>query len=252
MGHKVQPTIHRMQVIYTWDSKWCAGKNYAKQVEQDIKIREFLFKKFKEAHIDAIGIERGPKEVRITILAAKPGMVIGRGGQGIDDLRKTIERKFLQMSLKAKLNIKEVKSPALSAQVVGQSMVEEIERRIPFRRVMKQAIDRVMKAGAKGVKIAMAGRLNGVEIARREKLAAGTVPLITLRSDVDYAFVEAHTIYGKIGIKIWICHGKVFGRKDKFAESESEEKKPAEKSLGREAGIRPVRRERKIEQKLTK
>ena len=256
MGHKVQPTIHRMQVIYTWDSKWCSIKNYAKQVEQDTRIREFLFKKFKDAHIDAIGIERGPKEVRITILAAKPGIVIGRGGQGIDDLRKMIERKFLQMSLKAKLSIKEVKSPALSAQIVGQSMVEEIERRIPFRRVMKQSIERVMKAGAKGVKIAMAGRLNGVEIARREKLAAGTVPLITLRSDVDYALVEAQTIYGKIGIKVWICHGKVFGRKDKFAELETEEKKSTEKPLGKEAGARPtprpVSKENKIEQKITK
>ena len=125
------------------------------------------------------------------------------------DLRKKIERKFLQMSLKVKLNIREVRSPGLSAQVIAQGMVEEIEKRIPFRRrVMKQTIERVMKAGAKGVKVAMAGRLNGVEIARREKLAAGTVPLLTLRSDVDYAFLEAHTIYGKIGIKVWVCHGK--------------------------------------------
>ena len=251
MGHKVHPTIHRMQVIYTWDSKWYAGKNYAKQVEQDIKIREFLFKKFKDASIDSIGIGRGPKEVTITILAAKPGLIIGRGGQGIDDLRKMIERKFLQMSSKVRLNIKEVRSPALSAQIVAQSIATEIERRIPFRRVMKQTIDRVMKAGAKGVKVAMAGRLNGVEIARREKLAAGTVPLITLRSDVDYALVEAQTIYGKIGIKVWICHGKVFGRKDKFAELETDEKKPVEKSIGKEAGVRPsvrpVRREKKLE-----
>lgn len=243
MGHKVHPTIHRMQVIYTWDSKWYASKNYAKFVEQDVKIRDFLFKKFKEAHIDSIGIERGPKDIVITVLAAKPGFIIGRGGQGIDDLRKMIERKFLQMSFKAKLNIKEVRSPALSAQVVAQSVVSEIERRIPFRRVMKQAIERVMKAGAKGVKIAMAGRLNGVEIARREKLAAGTMPLITLRSDVDYAMVPAQTLYGKIGVKVWICHGKVFGRKDKFAELlESEEKKPTEKPLSREAGVKPAPR----------
>lgn len=230
MGHKVHPKIHRMQVIYTWDSKWYASKNYAKFVEQDVKIRDFLFKKFKDAHIDSVGIERGPKDIVITVLAAKPGFIIGRGGQGIDDLRKMIERRFLQMSLKAKLNIKEVRSPALSAQVVAQSIVSEIERRIPFRRVMKQAIERVMKAGAKGVKVAMAGRLNGVEIARREKLAAGTMPLITLRSDVDYAMVHAQTLYGKIGVKVWVCHGKVFGRKDKFAELvESEEKKPIEK-----------------------
>lgn len=231
MGHKVHPRIHRTQVIYTWDSKWFSQNNYAKFAEQDIKIREFLGKKFKEAHIDAIGIERSVKELSITIFAAKPGFIIGRGGKSLDDLRKEIERKFLQMSLRVKLNIKEVHSPALSAPVVAQTAVSEIERRIPFRRVMKQTIERVMKAGAKGVKIAMAGRLNGVEIARDEKLAAGTVPLITLRSDVDYSLVEAHTIYGKIGVKVWICHGEVFGRKDKFTEVEDSSDKKNKKTV---------------------
>lgn len=217
MGHKVHPTIHRTRVIYTWDSRWFGKKQaYREYAEQDIRIREFLMKKFKDAHIDAIGIERGAKQVTITILAAKPGFVIGRGGQGLDDVRKEIERKFLQMKIKVKLNIQEVSSPALSAQVVAQTMVEEVERRIPFRRVMKQTIERVMKAGALGVKVKMSGRLNGVEIARREQLSAGSIPLITLRSDVDYAYVPAFTLYGKIGIKVWIYHGEVFGRKDKF------------------------------------
>lgn len=229
MGHKVHPTIHRMQVINTWDSRWFGKKNYRKLIEQDILIRDFLQKKFKEAQVDAISVERTPKALSITVLAAKPGFIIGRGGQGLDGLRKEIERKFLQMSTRVKLNIREVRSPSLSAQIVAQGLAGEIERRIPFRRVMKQGIERVMKAGAKGIKVAMAGRLNGVEIARREKLAAGTVPLITLRSDVDYAFVEAHTIYGKIGIKVWICHGKVFGRKDKFAEPETGEAKKEER-----------------------
>jgi len=232
MGHKVHPRAHRTQVIYTWDSKWFGKKSYAKFAEQDIKIREFLGKKFKDAHIDAIGIERGAKDMAINIFAAKPGFIIGRGGKGLELLRKEIERKFLQMSLKVKLNIKEVRSPALSAPVVAQSMASDIERRIPFRRVMKQGRDRVMKAGAKGMKVTMAGRLNGVEIARTEKLAAGTVPLITMRSDVDYAFVEAQTIYGKIGVKVWICHGEVFGRKDKFTDTEetkTEAKKPVKK-----------------------
>ncbi|MBD3310918.1 MAG: 30S ribosomal protein S3 [Candidatus Magasanikbacteria bacterium] len=229
MGHKVHPKIHRTQVIYTWDSKWYSKDKYAKYSEQDIRIREFLMKKFKDAHIDSIGIERGPKNMKITIFAAKPGFIIGRGGQGLEMVRKHIERKFLQMSLKVKLNIKEVRSPALSSSVMAQSMASEIERRIPFRRVMKQGIDRVMKAGAKGVKIMMSGRLNGVEIARTEVLSAGTVPLITLRSDVDYSFVEAHTIYGKIGIKVWICHGEVFGRKDKFSDSEENKQKSNKK-----------------------
>jgi len=232
MGHKVHPNAHRMQVIYTWDSRWYAKKDYAKFAEQENKIRDFLTKKFKEAHIDAIGIERTPKDLTVNILAAKPGIIIGRAGKGLEDLKKELEKKYLQMSLRVKLNIKEVHSPALSAQVVAQTMVADIEKRIPFRRVMKQTIERVMKAGAKGVKVAMAGRLNGVEIARREKLSAGTVPLITLRSDVDYAFVEANTIYGKIGVKTWICHGKVFGRKEKFAdvENKNEEINKVEKS----------------------
>jgi small subunit ribosomal protein S3 len=223
MGHKVHPTIHRTGIIYTWNSRWFNKKGaYRQHAEQDIRIREFLMTKFKEAHIDAIGIERGAKQVTITILAAKPGFIIGRGGQGLDDLRKMIERKFLQMKLKAKINVQEVTSPALSAQIVAQTMVEEIERRMPFRRVMKQSIERVMKSGALGVKIKMAGRLNGVEIARREQLSSGSIPLITLRSDVDYAYVPAFTLFGKIGIKVWIYHGEVFGRKDKFRKVDAE------------------------------
>lgn len=223
MGHKVHPTIHRIGVIYTWNSRWFNKKHtYRLFAEQDIRIREFLMKKFKDAHIDAIGIERGAKNISITILAAKPGFVIGRGGQGLDEVRKEIERKFLQMKIKVKLNVQEVTNSALSAQVVCQTMVEEIERRMPFRRVMKQTIERVMKAGAVGVKIKMGGRLNGAEIARSEKLAAGSIPLITLRSDVDYACLPAYTLFGKIGVKIWIYHGEVFGRKDKFRKVESE------------------------------
>ena len=232
MGHKVNPKIHRTQVIYTWDSKWFTKKDYAKFIEQDIRIREFLQKKFKDAHIDAISVERSPKNMTVTMLAAKPGFIIGRGGQGLDEARKHIEHKFLNLALRVKLNVQELRSPALSAMVVGQTMVADIEKRMPFRRVMKQTIERVMKAGAKGVKVVMAGRLNGVEIARREKLAAGKVPLITLRSDVDYALVEAATTYGKIGIKVWIYQGEVFGRKDRFAVNivpTTETKKPHER-----------------------
>ncbi|MBU0597315.1 30S ribosomal protein S3 [Patescibacteria group bacterium] len=227
MGHKVHPKIHRTQVIYTWDSRWFGrNKNYAQYSEQDIRIREFLSKKFKDAHIDSVSVERGPKNMTVTIIAAKPGFIIGRGGQGLDDIRKHIERKILQMNLKVKINVQELRSPALSAAVIGQTIASDVERRIPFRRIMKQSIDRVMKAGAKGIKIKMSGRLNGVEIARNETLAAGKVPLITLRSDVDYAFVEALTTYGKIGIKVWVYKGEIFGRKDQFAvDEDSEEKK---------------------------
>ena len=229
MGHKIHPRIHRTQVIYTWDSRWFGKKSYAKYSQQDVSIREFLMKKFKDAHIDAIGVERGPKNMMITIFAAKPGFIIGRGGQGLEDLRKEIERNFLQMSLKVKLNILEVSSPALSASVIAQTIASDIEKRLPFRRVMKQARDRVMKAGAQGVKISIAGRLNGVDIARTEKIASGKVPLITLRSDVDYALAEAGTTYGKIGIKVWIYHGEVFGRKDKFNKTADEPVKTKKK-----------------------
>lgn len=230
MGHKVHPTIHRTQVIYTWDSKWFGGKkNYQQFIQQDIEIRAYIKKIFKDAQIDAISVERGPKLLTVTVLAAKPGVMIGRGGAGLDVARKHIECVILKMKTKVKLNVVELHNPALSASVVGQAMASDIERRMPFRRVMKQTIERVMKAGAKGVKVAVSGRLNGAEIARTEKLFQGTIPLITLRSDVDFAVTEAHTTYGIIGIKVWICRGEVFGRRDKFESSKEEGEKKEEK-----------------------
>lgn len=221
MGHKVHPKIYRIPNIYTWDSRWFGKKDQlALFLKQEVKIREYLEKKLKEAGIDSICLERTEKEVIITILAAKPGVIIGRSGQGLEEIRKEIERKYLGFKLKVKINVLPVKQPALSAKVVAQSAVAEIEKRIPFRRVMKQVLEKVMAAGAKGVKINMSGRLNGVEIARRETLSAGKMSLITMRSDVDYAFEEAHTIYGKIGIKVWIYLGESFGRCDKFEKRE--------------------------------
>lgn len=221
MGHKVHPRIHRTPFIFAWDSKWYASKDkFSGVLQQEVKIRKFLNTKLKEAGIDAISIERTPKEVNITILAAKPGVIIGRSGAGLEEIRKEIEKKILQFKTKVKLNIQAVANPALSSQIVGQSMASEIERRIPFRRVMKQAIEKVMSAGAQGVKFSISGRLNGAEIARCEKMASGKMSLITLRSDVDYALNEAMTIYGKIGIKVWIYKGEAFGRREKFAKKE--------------------------------
>jgi len=221
MGHKVHPKIHRIPFVFPWDSRWFArNKQLPLVLKQEVAIRAYLEKKLKEAGIDSISVERNPKEVTITILAAKPGVIIGRSGQGLDGLRKEIEKNILQFKLKVKLNIQALQQPALSAQVVAQSCADEIERRMPFRRIMKQAIERTMNAGAQGVKIKMSGRLNGVEIARREGLSAGKMSLITLRSNVDYALVEAQTLYGKIGVKVWIYHGEAFGRKDKFAKKE--------------------------------
>lgn len=230
MGHKVHPKIHRIPFIFPWDSRWFAKKDQlATFLKQEMQIREFLMKKLREANIDAISIERTPKDLSITILAGKPGVVIGRGGQGLEEIRKEVEKKILQFKTKVKLNIQPVNQPALSASIIAQNAAMEIEKRIPFRRVMKQTIEKVMAAGAKGIKIAMAGRLNGVEIARREKLAAGKMSLITLRSNVDYALAEAHTVYGKIGIKVWIYSGESFGRKDKFEKKETTDETKAKK-----------------------
>jgi small subunit ribosomal protein S3 len=226
MGHKVHPTIYRIPNLYSWNSKWFARKGQMpKFLEQDKKINDYLFTKLKEAAIDAIGIERNAKNMTITMLAGKPGVIIGRGGKGLEELRKHIERKILQFKLKVEINVQEVRQPALSARIMAQTMTMEIERRIPFRRVMKQAIEKIMNAGAKGVKVSMAGRLNGVEIARREKISAGKMSLITVRSDVDYAFVTASTIYGVIGVKVWIYKGEAFGRRDKFAKKDGDKNK---------------------------
>lgn len=230
MGHKVHPKVYRIPHLYGWDSKWYAKKGQMPMMlEQDDKIRDYLMTKLKEANIDAIGIERNAKEMKITILAGKPGVIIGRGGKGLELVRKHIERQILQFKLKADINVQEVRQSALSAQIVAQTMANDIERRMPFRRVMKQTIEKVMNAGAKGIKVCMAGRLNGVEIARTEKLNAGKMSLITLRSDVDYAFVEAMTIYGKIGIKVWIYKGEAFGRRDKFAKAKKDNEKKNKK-----------------------
>lgn len=226
MGHKVHPTIYRIPNLYSWDSKWFAKKGQmALFLEQDDKIRDYLSKKLKDALIDAIGIERNAKNMVLTILAGKPGVIIGRGGKGLEQHRKYIERQILQFKLKVEINVQEIRQNALSAKIMGLSMASEIERRIPFRRVMKQSADKVMQAGAQGVKIKMAGRLNGVEIARTEKIVKGKMSLITVRSDVDYAFVEAKTIYGKIGIKVWIYKGEAFGRRDKFLKKDKNNKK---------------------------
>jgi len=225
MGHKVHPKIYRTPLLFAWDSKWFAKKGSGSLfLKQDIRIREYIEKKMKESGIDAIGIERNPKDITVNILAAKPGVIIGRSGQGLDILRKHIEKKILSFKFKVKINVTALKQPALSAKVVGTSAASDVERRMPFRRVMKQTVERVMTAGAKGVKISMAGRLNGAEIARRETIADGKMSLITLRSNVDYALAEADTIYGKIGVKVWIYKGESFAFHDKFSKKEEDNK----------------------------
>ena len=226
MGHKVHPKIYRTGILFPWASRWVSIAKYPHYLEQDIKVREFLNKKFKDAQIDSIFIERSPKNITVTIFAGKPGVIIGRGGAGLETLKKDIERKFLKMSIAVKLNVQEVRSPSLSATIVAQGLAKDIENRIPFRRTMKQTIERVMKAGGQGVKISMSGRLNGAEIARRETLSAVKIPLTTLRSNVDYVHHTAETIYGAIGIKVWIYLGESFVEVDKLATKNDTTKRP--------------------------
>ena len=219
MGHKVNPKVFRLGQTQTWSSRWFARKNYADLLKEDILIRRFVMKKLKEAVIDKVEIERTPADMTITITAARPGVIIGRGGSGLEEIKKAIISNFLKNSKKGvRINIQEVGNPNLSAAAMVYYMAADIEKRIPFRRVMKQAIDRVMKAGALGVKVMIGGRLNGAEIARTEKLAQGKVPLHTLRADIDYSRGIAQTTYGTIGIKVWIYKGEVFNKEVKGQE----------------------------------
>jgi len=213
MGQKVNPKILRIGVIKTWPSRWFGdGKKYIENLRQDIEIRKFLIRELREAGMDRVEIERSAKKVSINIFTAKPGVIIGRGGAGVDDLKKKIHDKFLKKYRMGEidLNITEFDRPNLSAQIIVQQMCMDLEKRMPYRRVMKQAVNRVERAGALGVRIIVKGRLNGAEIARSEMLSSGKVPLHTLRADIDYARGAANTTYGAIGVKVWIYKGEVF------------------------------------------
>jgi len=219
MGKKINPKVFRLGVTKTWPSRWfSSGKQYALNVQQDVQIRRFLLKKLIEAGVDRVEIERNANKIKIGVYTAKPGIIIGRGGSGVDDLKKQIHRKFLSRPAGIKpgdvnLNIFEYERPNLSAQITVQSMILDLEKRMPFRRVMKQVISRVERAGGLGVKVSVSGRLNGAEIARTETLNFGKIPLHTLRADIDYARGVASTTYGAIGIKVWIYKGEKFNNK---------------------------------------
>lgn len=211
MGHKVHPKAFRLGVIYSSNSKWFAKHNFRTFLKEDVQIRRFLKKKLRDAGVDRIEIERFVSKMNIIIHSAKPGMIIGRGGVEIESLKKEIHQKFLG-SKKANINIsiQEINKPDMSAQVICQGIVDQIEKRIPFRRAMKRTIEQVKKAGAKGVKITIGGRLDGADIARSETLSSGNLPLHTLRADIDYARDAAFTTYGTVGVKVWIYKGEVF------------------------------------------
>jgi small subunit ribosomal protein S3 len=214
MGHKVNPFSHRLGVIRTWKSNWFNVKNYREYLRNDIELRTYLEKKLEKAAIENINIDRSSNSVTISIATARPGVVIGRGGTGAEDLKNDIAKRVKPTKIDIKINIIEIKNPELSAMLVAQSVAENLQKRAPFRRTVKQAIERTMQNKvAQGIKIAVSGRLDGAEMARVEWLSEGKIPLQTLRADVDFAKYNAYTTFGVIGIKVWIYKGEVFNRK---------------------------------------
>lgn len=207
MGQKINPTGLRIGVIKDWESRWYAKKSeFGDTLVEDYELREYLLETLAPAGVPKVEIERTAKRVRINIHVAKPGMVIGRGGAEIEKLKATLEKKI---GKEVSLNIIEIKNPDVNAQLVAESIASQLERRISFRRALKQAIGRAMKLGAKGIKCQVSGRVGGAEIARSETYKEGTIPLQTIRADIDYGFAEAKTTYGRIGVKIWIYTGEV-------------------------------------------
>ena len=208
MGHKVNPRSFRLQIDKNWSSRWFASKGFAINLVEDLNIRKAVTKQVgKRASVAEVVIERSPNAVNVQIFTAKPGVVIGRGGSGIEELKKVLAK---QTKSPIKISIEEVKRPETSAVLVAENIASQLERRIGFRRAMKMTAENSMKSGIKGIKIGVAGRLNGAEMARREKVSLGSVPLHTLRADIDYGFALAHTTYGVIGVKVWIYKGDRF------------------------------------------
>ena len=210
MGQKVHPVGYRIGVIYDWESRWYAhGKNYAKNLHADLHLRNWLKKRWNNAGISRIEIERIGNVMRFTVYTARPGVVIGKGGAEIQAIRDELQA---MTGSRIMINIQEIKTPDSESQVVAEGVASALERRISFRRAMKQSIFRAMKSGAKGIKIQCSGRLGGAEIARTEWYLEGQLPLSTLRADINYGFAEAHTIYGVIGVKVWIYKGEIMER----------------------------------------
>lgn len=217
MGQKVSPKGLRVGIIHDWEAKWFSDKNYVELLHEDLRIRKYLKKKLFLAGISKITIERAANSrVKVNIFTAKPGIVIGRGGAEVEALRKTLEK---MTGKRVNINIQEVKKPETDAQLVSENVAAALERRVAFRRAMKQAVSRAMRLGAEGIKVAVSGRLGGAEIARTEWYTEGKVPLHTLRADIDYGFGEADTTYGKLGVKVWIYKGEVLPEA-KVAQSE--------------------------------
>ncbi len=219
MGRKVNPRIFRIQSTYKGNSLWFSQKFYSQFLEEDVKIRRYIEKKLRSSGVARVDIERGTGNIKVIIHTSKPGIIIGRGGGGIEQLKKEIKKNFFA-SKKMALNIviQEISKPELSAELIMQNIIDQLEKRIPFRRAIKRAISSVMSSGAEGVKVLVSGRLNGVQIARSELFVEGKIPLQTLRAEIDYTRGAAHTTYGAVGVKVWIYKGEVFAKDKKEAE----------------------------------
>jgi small subunit ribosomal protein S3 len=215
VGQKVHPIGLRVGIIRDWESKWFAGKDYSDLLHEDIKVREYIAKRLSDASVSKVEIERAANRVNITVHTAKPGMVIGKGGTEVESLRKALNQ---LTGKRVHINILEIKRADLDAILVAENIARQLENRVSFRRAQKQAIQRTMRAGAKGIKTMTSGRLGGADIARAEHYSEGTVPLHTLRADIDYGTAEADTTYGKIGVKVWIYRGEVLPTKKKKEE----------------------------------
>lgn len=235
MGNKTNPISNRLGIIRGWDSNWFGGKNFEPKLVEDEKIRKYLNARLAKAGIAKIVIERTLKLVTVTIHTARPGIIIGKGGQEVDKLKeelKKITKKEIQ------INISEIKRPELDAVIVAGTVASQIEGRISYRRAIKTSIASAMRIGAEGIKVMISGRVGGAEMARREQYKEGRIPLHTFRADIDYATAEAHTTYGRIGIKVWICKGEIYGRPDLMAAVATTKVKPSSQ-LGGTGGGRP-------------
>jgi small subunit ribosomal protein S3 len=207
MGQKVHPHGFRVGYIYDWESKWFAPRrDYTQRLHEDLRLRQFILNELPDASISRVEVDRNANLVTVTIHTAKPGIVIGRGGAKVEELRNTLER---VSGTRVRVNIQEIRTPELDAYLVARSVADQLERRVAFRRAVKQGVQRTMQRGAKGVRVAIAGRLGGAEMSRRESDTAGRVPRHTLRADIDYGLAEAHTTYGVIGVKAWIYKGDI-------------------------------------------
>ena len=231
MGQKVNPISNRLGIIRGWDSNWFGGKNFGDNIVEDMKIRKYLNERLAKASVSKIVIERTLKLVTITICTARPGMVIGKGGQDVDKLKEELKKLY---DKDIQINIHEVKHPDLDAVLVGNNVARQIEGKIAYRRAIKMAIANTMRAGAEGIKIQISGRLNGAEIARSEMYKEGRTPLHTFRADIDYCKTEALTKVGLLGIKVWICRGEVFQKRDIVTDyaQERQYSRPAGKGRG--------------------